>query len=98
MFQIKICGITNVADAEAAVAAGADAIGLNFYSGSSRCIDRAQARAIAEAVGDRACKVGVFVNASPDEITATCEAVGLDLVQLHGDERPEILRRLAPQP
>src|SRR5262245_5178055 len=52
MFQIKICGITNVDDALAAVDAGADAVGLNFYPKSSRFIDRTKARAIVDAVGD----------------------------------------------
>jgi phosphoribosylanthranilate isomerase len=98
MFRVKICGITNPTDAEAAVAAGADAIGLNFYSGSSRCIDRAKARSIVAVVGDRACKVGVFVDAATDEIVATCDELKLDLVQLHGDERPDVLRPLAPRP
>lgn len=96
MFQIKICGITNVADALAAVDAGADAIGLNFYSGSSRFIDREQARAVVAAVVDRVCKVGVFVNAPIGEVIAIREALKLDLVQLHGDERPDVLRSLAP--
>lgn len=98
MFRIKICGITNVADAEAAVAAGADAIGLNFYSKSSRYIERATAREIAQAIGSRAVKVGVFVNAPTDEIITKCDDVGLDLIQLHGDERPDLLRLLAARP
>ena len=95
MFKIKICGITKVSDALAAVDAGADAIGLNFYSGSSRFVDRSGARAIADAVGKRACKVGVFVNADVSEIIAVQEELQLDLIQLHGDERPTILRELS---
>lgn len=98
MFRIKICGLTNIADAEAAATAGADAIGLNFYSQSSRCVDRATARTISQALGSRVVKVGVFVNAPVDEIIATYDDVGLDLVQLHGDEWPDVLRPLAPRP
>jgi phosphoribosylanthranilate isomerase len=98
MFRIKICGITNVADAEATLAAGADAIGLNFYSQSSRYVDRATARNISQSLGSRVAKVGVFVNAPVDEIIATYDEVGLDLIQLHGDERPEVLRPLSPRP
>jgi phosphoribosylanthranilate isomerase len=98
MFQIKICGITNAADAEAAVAAGADAIGLNFYSQSSRYIERAAAHAVVDAVGSRACKVGVFVNAPVEEVIALYDELRLDLAQLHGEERPDVLRKLAPRP
>lgn len=98
MFRIKICGIKTVADAEAAIDAGADAIGLNFYAPSPRSIDRATAREIVKAVGDRVCKVGLFVNAPVDEIIATADELGLDLIQLHGDERAGHLRGLAPRP
>lgn len=98
MFKIKICGIKNVADAVAAVEAGADAIGLNFYAPSPRSIDRAQAAAIVQAVGDRVCKVGLFVNAAVDEVRAAADELGLDLLQLHGDERADHLRGLAPRP
>jgi phosphoribosylanthranilate isomerase len=98
MFQIKICGITRPADAWAACEAGADAIGLNFYHRSSRYVARDVARSIARKIGDRAWKVGVFVNATPEEIAAVCDEVGLDAVQLHGDEPPSLIRRLAPRP
>lgn len=97
MFQIKICGITNVDDAQTAADAGADAIGLNFYSGSSRFIARDKARAIVNAVGDRVCKVGVFVNAPVDEVIAISDELHLDLIQLHGDEPPDMLRALSPR-
>jgi len=95
MFRVKICGITSVEDARTTVAAGADAIGLNFYSGSPRYCPAEQAKAIAAAVPG-VCKVGVFVNASADEIRQIAESVRLDLVQLHGDETPEFLRSLRP--
>ena len=94
-FRVKICGVTNAADAVAAVEAGADAIGLNFYSGSRRCIRVADAQPIREAVGDRATCVGVFVNASAAEIHDICASVELQLVQLHGDEPPAFLAQLS---
>lgn len=98
MFRIKICGITNVADAEAVVQAGADAVGLNFYARSPRYVPRDSARGIVDAVGRRACKVGLFVNSPAGEIAEMFDDLGLDLVQLHGDENPDILRELAPRP
>jgi phosphoribosylanthranilate isomerase len=98
MFKIKVCGIKTVADALAAVEAGADAIGLNFYAPSPRSIDRGRAAEIAKAVGDRVCKVGLFVNAPVNEVRATADEIGLDLIQLHGDERADHLRGLGPRP
>ncbi|HEY2838308.1 MAG TPA: phosphoribosylanthranilate isomerase [Pirellulales bacterium] len=98
MFQIKICGITSAADAEVALTAGADAIGLNFYAKSPRLIDVATARQIASTVEqhkDRAAIVGVFVNATPAEIRATRDAVWVDLIQLSGDESVDMLAELA---
>jgi phosphoribosylanthranilate isomerase len=86
---VKICGITSEADARAALASGADALGLNFYAGSPRYVALPQAAAIAKAIGTRALKVGLFVNASADEINAVDDTIGLDLIQLHGDESPE---------
>jgi phosphoribosylanthranilate isomerase len=90
-FKIKICGITNVTDALAAVDAGADAIGLNFYSGSKRCVSAAEAQQIVDVVGNRTDKIGVFVNESADHIRQMCRDTGLHLIQLHGDEPPEFL-------
>lgn len=94
MFRVKICGISSVADAEAAVAAGADALGLNFYQGSPRYCPVETAEQIAAALPAGICKVGVFVNAPTDEVVAIARQVGLDLVQLHGDELPEQLREV----
>lgn len=85
---VKICGITSVADALAALACGVDAIGLNFHAGSPRYVALPQAAAIARAIGTRALKVGLFVNASADEINEVDDTIGLDLIQLHGDESP----------
>ena len=98
MFRIKICGITTAADAEAAVEAGATAIGLNFYPGSRRHLDMPSACDISRAIGQRATKVGVFVNASAEDINAVVARVGLDAVQLHGDEPPELLAALGGVP
>ena len=97
LFRIKICGITNIEDAIAVADAGADAIGLNFYSGSPRSVTPSQAQQIAAALPSKMTKVGVFVNSPADEVARLCEEVGLDVVQLHGDEPPEILGMLAPR-
>ncbi len=94
--RVKICGITSVADAEMCVAAGADAIGLNFWSGSVRACDETTARAIALAIGDRALLVGVFVDASQSELTRVKDAVGLGCLQLHGDEPPALVEQFLP--
>ena len=93
---VKICGITCVEDAELCAAEGAAAIGLNFYARSTRCIDIATARDIVAAVGARVLTVGVFVDASYDEIARTRDATGMRCVQLHGDETPELLARFLP--
>ena len=93
--QTKICGITRVADAVAALEAGAEAIGLNFYAKSKRFVSVADAKAIAESVQGQIAIVGVFVNASVEQICEVASAVGLSHVQLHGDEQPAILESLS---
>lgn len=85
----KICGITRIEDALAAVEAGADAIGLVFYPPSPRAVSVLQARAIIAALPPFVTTVGLFVNASRCELNETLEAVALDLLQFHGDETPE---------
>ena len=94
MFRIKICGITNLADAQLAVDAGADAIGLNFYAASPRACTHQAAQQIVECLPGAVGKVGVFVNAPTAEVRATATTLALDMVQLHGDEPPETLREL----
>lgn len=89
-FKIKICGITSPADAKLAVEFGADAIGLNFYSRSLRSVTATKAKEIAENLND-AHVVGVFVNESADTINQLVQSVGLDFVQLHGDEPTELV-------
>lgn len=84
----KICGITNVADALVAAEAGADAIGLVFYSKSPRAVNVVQAREIIAALPPFVTTVGLFVNASRCEINETLDAVALDMLQFHGDETP----------
>ena len=84
--RVKICGITRVEDARAAIAAGADMIGLNFYGKTPRFVDVDRAREIREAVGARATLVGVFVNASRAFIDERLRAVSLDMIQFSGDE------------
>jgi phosphoribosylanthranilate isomerase len=96
MFRIKICGVTNVDDALAVVAAGADAIGLNFYAGSRRCVSIDLAAAIAAEVGRAVTRVGVFVDEQPATINQLARDVELDWVQLHGDERPGELAEIDP--
>src|SRR5688572_11110679 len=88
-FRVKICGITNVDDALAAVEAGADAIGLNFFSGSKRFVDSETARQIVGTIGDRAEPVGVFVNAAASAVCDVCREMPLNTIQLHGEKRPD---------
>lgn len=95
MFRIKICGVTSIGDALAAVDAGADAIGLNFFQGSPRYVGIPVAEKISAELGADVHKVGVFVNAAAATIRETSTFAGLHYVQLHGDERPEFLQELA---
>ncbi len=85
-FRIKICGITSVEDALAAVDAGADAIGLNFYAGSPRCTNIREANRIADALEGDAVRVAVFVNETAQAIRHICAETEILRVQLHGDE------------
>ncbi len=88
MVFTKVCGITNPGDARVAADAGADAIGLIFAE-SPRRMDAEEARRVSIALPDDIVKVGVFVDATPEEVLTTAREVGLDLAQLHGDETPE---------
>lgn len=87
--RIKICGITNVDDAMAVVDAGAEALGLVFYSASPRAVTIEQAHAIAFAAGPFTVVTGLFVNADPEFVTTVLKKVPLQLLQFHGDELPE---------
>jgi phosphoribosylanthranilate isomerase len=88
MVFTKVCGITNPGDAREAADAGADAIGMIFAE-SPREVNVEEARRISVALPDGVLKVGVFVDAEPEEVLQTAREVGLDLAQLHGDETPE---------
>ncbi len=88
MVKVKVCGITNPEDARLAAGSGADAIGLIFAK-SSRKVSVEEARKIAATLPDGVLKVGVFVNEEPEEVLSVAREVGLDYVQLHGDETPE---------
>ena len=86
--RVKICGITRVEDALAAVSAGADAIGLVFYAPSPRCVTIAQAQQIVAALPPFVNVVALFVNATIAEIETILAQVRIDIVQFHGDETP----------
>ncbi len=95
MVFVKICGITNLEDALGAVSAGADALGFNFYSRSSRYITPAAARRIIEELPEEVLTVGVFVNESgAEDVARIAREAGVRAVQLHGDESPAYCRAL----
>lgn len=94
MFQIKICGVTNLGDAQVAIDAGADALGFNFYRSSKRFVEQEDAAQITDQLPHSVLKVGVFVNHGAREIQAAVERLSLDCVQLHGEERAEFLAGL----
>ncbi len=89
MTRVKICGLTSVEDARLVVEAGASAVGMIFWPDSPRGVSVAQAREIARVIPPFVQRVGVFVNATPDEAQEVASAVGLDALQLHGDEEPD---------
>ena len=89
--RVKVCGITSPEDALLAAEAGASAIGLIFWPNSPRFVDRAMARRIVDALPSFVLRVGVFVDQSLDMLTRTSDDVGLDIIQLHGSERPEMV-------
>lgn len=91
--RVKICGITRIEDALAAVHAGTDAIGLVFSEQSPRCVSLDRAEAIARALPPFVTVVGLFVNAEHGRIDETLSRVALDLLQFHGSEPPEQCRR-----
>ena len=97
MTLIKICGITNITDARAAVEAGADALGFNFYPPSPRYVRPEEARAIIDELSPAILTVGVFVNEeSPQQVLSIAKAAHISALQLHGDESPEFCAALAP--
>jgi len=86
---LKVCGVTRTQDAVVCARLGVDLVGLNFYPPSPRWVEVEKAREIADAVRGRVKLCGVFVNQSAEEVEAISLAVGLDLLQFHGDEPAE---------
>ena len=91
---IKICGITNLADAELAVELGAWAVGCIMWDGSSRRCEEADAKAIAGRLHREVEVCGVYVNPTLDEVAGQVDALGFTMVQLHGDEGPSFCEEL----
>jgi len=86
MVKVKICGITNLADAEAAIEAGCAALGFVFYRKSSRYIDPNKAQKIINNIPRHIIKIGVFVNAREKSVKRIARLCNLDILQFHGDE------------
>ena len=84
--RIKICGLTREEDVDAAVAAGADAIGFVFYPPSPRYVSPQRAAELAKRIPPFVDVVGLFVNEEPEVVRAACEALPINVLQFHGDE------------
>jgi phosphoribosylanthranilate isomerase len=95
MTLIKICGITSLDDATAAIAAGADALGFNFYKPSPRYIAPQAAREIIKQLPESVLTVGVFVNEDSETVKQVANEAGTRALQLHGDESPDYCQELA---
>ncbi|HLX38753.1 MAG TPA: phosphoribosylanthranilate isomerase, partial [Candidatus Binataceae bacterium] len=89
--KVKICGITRIEDARAAIEFGADMIGLNFYAPSPRSISLQRAQEIRASMNRSVRVVGVFVNASREFVAECLDALRLDMIQFHGDEPADFL-------
>lgn len=94
MTRVKICGITNLEDAQIAIDSGADAIGFNFYRDSKRFVDERDAAVIIQRIQGAITTVGVFVNHSIAEILETQSIAKFDVIQLHGDETQRFVNEL----
>ncbi|MFN7951941.1 MAG: phosphoribosylanthranilate isomerase [bacterium] len=95
MIRVKICGVTTARDLQAVVDAGADAVGFNFHRASKRWIDPSVAAPLARTLPAFVTRVGVFVDESRESIESIAAQVGLDVIQLHGAEPPELARSLS---
>jgi phosphoribosylanthranilate isomerase len=96
MVRVKICGITNLEDAKAAIVLGADALGFNFHKRSPRYLEPAKAKPIIEALPPLISLVGIFVDEfSPERILSVSHAIGIGSVQLHGSESPEYIKKVS---
>lgn len=92
--RVKICGLTRLEDARAAARLGADAVGFNFWPGSKRYVAPHAARAVVDRLPPFVTPVGVFVNQTEEEIRTAAAAAGVRVLQLHGDESPELCARM----
>lgn len=96
--KLKVCGITSLQDARAAIDCGADYLGFNFYSASPRFIEPAQAREIIEQLPRRIIPVGVFVNEPrPEDVIIRMHETRVQMAQLHGDEDADYCRRVGAE-
>ena len=93
--RIKICGLTREEDVDAAVAAGADAIGFVFYPPSPRYVTPQRAAELARRIPPFVDVVGLFVNETPETVLATCALAPINLLQFHGDETPAYCQQFA---
>jgi len=88
--KVKICGITNIDDALAAIDLGADALGFVFFKGSPRHISHNEASKIIRRLPSFVTTIGVFLNEKPKQVEKILALTGIDVVQFHGDEPPEM--------
>jgi phosphoribosylanthranilate isomerase len=96
-FQVKVCGLTDPKNAAEVEAAGVDAVGLNFYPKSKRYVEPEVAKEIVEALSSKVVKIGLFVNAPSEQVKRLNSELGLDFVQLHGDETPAYIAGLGSE-
>ena len=94
MVKVKICGITNWGDARRAIEGGADLLGFNFVVTSPRYVTPAKARRMVNKLPGNISAVGVFQNEKEAKVLEIARSVGLDQVQLHGEESPAVVERL----
>lgn len=92
--KIKICGMTNAGDAVKAAQLGADAVGFIFYKKSPRAVSEKTVREIVSQLPPFVQRVGVFVNETAERINTLVSRLGLDVVQLHGDETPAFCKKI----
>ncbi|MGH9834895.1 MAG: phosphoribosylanthranilate isomerase [Blastocatellia bacterium] len=98
MVRLKVCGITSIEDARAAIECGAEYLGFNFYPKSPRYISPQSAQAIIEQLPSEIISVGVFVNeAAPEDVVEILETSGARMAQLHGDESPDYCARVGTE-
>src|SRR5262245_7330926 len=92
--RVKICGVRSLEEARAAVDAGADALGFNFWHRSPRYVEPETAMEIAASLSPLVARIGVFVNEDAEPIAMLASRLRLSAVQLHGDETPEFCRKV----